>query len=44
MFRKAAINMIKQFKSRINSKRAISDIMLDCLIDFNSILRVVEQN
>lgn len=44
MFRKAAINLIKIFKSKTDCKKPISNIMLDCLIDFNSILRVVEQN
>ena len=33
MFRKAAINIIKLFKERTKTKRAISNIMLDCLID-----------
>lgn len=36
MFRKAAINLIKLFKSRTKSKKAISNIMLDCLIDFKT--------
>lgn len=31
MFRKAAINLIKHFKTRIGSKKAISNVMLDCL-------------
>lgn len=44
MFRKAAINLIKLFKSRTESKKAISKIMLDCLIDSNSILRVIGEN
>lgn len=44
MFRKAAINLIKLFKSRTKSKKAISKIMLDCLIDSSSILRVIGQN
>jgi len=44
MFRKAAINLIKLFKSRTKSKKAISNIMLDCLIDSLSILSVIGQN
>ncbi len=44
MFRKAAINLIKLFKSRTESNKAISKIMLDCLIDFSSILSVIGQN
>ena len=44
MFRKAAINLIKLFKERTKTKRAISNIMLDCLIDFNCIVRVVGEN
>ncbi len=41
IFRKAAINLIKLFKSKSQSKKAISKIMLDCLIDYNCILRVI---
>lgn len=44
MFRKAAINLIKKFKSRIESKRAISKIMLDCLLEPSDILRVIGKN
>lgn len=44
MFRKAAINLIKLFKERTKTKRAISNIMLDCLIDSNCIVRVVGEN
>lgn len=44
MFRKAAINLIKLFKERTKTKRAISNIMLDCLIDSDSIVRVVGEN
>ncbi|MDE6004955.1 MAG: hypothetical protein K2G88_06175 [Oscillospiraceae bacterium] len=44
MFRKAAINLIRLFKSRTESNKAISKIMLDCLIDSSSILRVIGQN
>ena len=41
MFRKAAINLIKLYKSRANSKESISGIMLECLINNLAILRVV---
>ena len=41
MFRKAAINIIKLFKSDTGSKRPISNIMLDCLIDSKYIIKVV---
>lgn len=44
MFRKAAISLIRLFKSKIKSNKAISKIMLDCLIDSSSILRVIGQN
>ena len=44
MFRKAAINLIKNFKSRNNSKTAISNIMFECLMDTHMILRVVGEN
>lgn len=44
MFRKASINMIKQFKSRVASKQAISNIMFDCLLNPSTILRIVKQN
>ena len=41
MFRKAAINIIKLFKSKTDSKQAISKIMLDCLIDLSFISKIV---
>ena len=44
MFRKAAINLIKNFKLRNNSKTAISNIMFECLMDPRSIWRVVFEN
>lgn len=44
MFRKAAINLIKLFKTSSSSKKAISNIMRDCLLDSSSILRVVGEN
>lgn len=39
--RKFALNIIKLFKERTETKRAVSNIMLDCLIDINSIVRVI---
>lgn len=44
IFRKAAINIIKLFKSKSQSKKAISKIMLDCLIDSRQILRLFYEN
>lgn len=42
--RKAAINLIKLFKQHTKTKKAISKIMLDCLLNENNILRLVRQN
>lgn len=36
--------IIKLFKKNTGSKKAISNIMLDCLLDFNAILKVVGEN
>ena len=44
MFRKAAINIIKQFKTKTASKKAVSKIMLDCPIDSDAILKVIGKN
>ena len=44
MFRKAAINLIKQYKTRSKSKKPISHIMLECLIDDSAILKVISEN
>ena len=44
MFRKAAINLIKNFKLRNNSKTAISNIMFECLMDPQLIWRVAFEN
>lgn len=44
MFRKAAINLIKKYKTRSKSKKAISNIMLECLIDEAAILKVIGEN
>lgn len=41
MLRKAALNLIKLYKSETGSKKALSNIMLDCLIDARNILRVL---
>lgn len=41
MLRKLAINMIKQYKERSVSKRAISKIMFDCLLDPSFICDVI---
>lgn len=43
IFRKAIINLIKLFKSRTESKKVISKIILDCLLDTNSILRITTE-
>ena len=44
MLRKLALNIIKQYKVDIKSKRAISKIMLDCLLDCTSLLKVINEN
>ena len=44
MFRKSAINLIKSFKMRNNSRTAISNIMFECLMDPQTILRVIGEN
>lgn len=44
IFRKAAINLIKLYKTRMNSKKAISKIMLDCLLEPMHILNVMHEN
>ena len=33
LLRKFSLNMIKQFKDRTSSKRSVSKIMFDCLLD-----------
>lgn len=40
----AESGIIKLFKERTKTKRAFSNIMLDCLIDINCIVRVVGEN
>ena len=42
--RKCAINLIKLFKSEKHSKKPISNIMLDCLIDERDLLQIVDRN
>ena len=44
LLRKFALGMIKQYKSRTASKRPLSKLMFDCLLDSNMILRVLAQN
>ena len=44
ILRKIAINTVKLFKEKSKSKKPISNIMLDCLLDINSILRVISYN
>ena len=44
MFRKAAINLIKRFKTRNNSKTAISKLMFECLIEPQMISKVIFEN
>jgi len=40
MARKAALNMVKLYKERTRKKRALSNIMFDCLLEPETILRV----
>lgn len=44
LLRKFSLGMIKQYKSKTSSKRALSKLMFDCLLDYNMILRVLSQN
>ena len=44
MLRKLALNIIKQYKLTIDSKRAISKIMFDCLLDCAVLLKVISEN
>lgn len=41
IIRKIALNTIKNYKTRLNSKKAVSKIMLNCLIDSNYLLDVL---
>lgn len=40
MLRKMALNFIKLYKQRVSSKRPLSNIMFDCLLDCNKLLNV----
>jgi predicted transposase YbfD/YdcC len=40
--RKIALNLIKQFKQKTNSKRPISKLMFDCLLDCNMLFTIFE--
>ena len=44
IMRKIAMNCIKLFKQNTGNKRPISKIMLDCMLDQNAILPLLEQN
>ena len=41
MFRKFALNLIKLYKSETLSKKALSKIMFDCLLDSSNIIRIL---
>lgn len=41
--RKMALNSVRGYKNKMNSKRPLSKIMLDCLIDFQHILDVLPE-
>ena len=42
--RKCAINLIKLFKSETDSKKPMSNIMFDCLLDERDLLQIVDRN
>jgi predicted transposase YbfD/YdcC len=42
--RKIALNSIRDYKRKVNSKRAISKIMFECLLDCNNILTMLVAN
>ena len=44
IFRKCAINLIKLFKADTQSKRPMSNIMFDCLLDLQALLQIVDKN
>lgn len=44
MIIKLALNIIKQHKSTAKSKKAISKIMFDCLLDCTYLLKVIYEN
>ena len=41
MFRKFALNLTKLYKSETGSKKALSKIMFDCLLDSSNIIRIL---
>ncbi len=42
LLRKFSISLLKQYKTRISSKRALSKIMLDCLLESSKICEIFE--
>lgn len=44
LLRKFALGLMKRFKKNTASKRPLSKLMFDCLLDFTTILRVLSQN
>ena len=44
LLRKFSLGLIKQYKSKTGSKRALSKLMFDCLLDCSMILRILFQN
>lgn len=44
MARKIALNIVKQYKQKFELKLALSNIMLNCLLDNNSLIQVLEKN
>lgn len=42
MLRKFALSMIKQYKTSTSSKKALSQIMFDCLLDCNKLLLITQ--
>lgn len=44
MLRKFALSLIKQYKAKTSSKRAMSKLMFDCLLQPHTILRILSQN
>ena len=44
LLRKFSLGLIKQYKSKTASKRPLSKLMFDCLLDCSMILRILFQN
>ena len=44
LLRKFSLGLIKQYKAKTASKRPLSKLMFDCLLDSSMILRVLFQN